>query len=304
MSKSRIEHVATFIAGSASTPLTEEFVSSALAQSGSPVAPSRMEWLDPGAALDVLFPFESAAAGLAAGLHASLEGSGVDVIVQPATSRRKALLVADMDSTMIEQECIDELAEFAGLRDHVAKITERAMRGEIEFESALRERVALLAGLGVEVIDAILKDRITLMSGARALVSTMRAHGAYTALVSGGFTLFADAVGARLGFHEMRANRLAIEGGVLRGAVEPPILGAKAKLEALAELRASRRLRREATMAVGDGANDLEMLRQAGLGVAFHAKPNVARAAQARVDHADLTALLFAQGYRRADFVE
>lgn len=298
MSKALVEHVATFIAGAASAPLTEDIVSRALA------APRRVEWLEPGVAADVRLGVEpDAVDALRGALHEALADAAVDVVLQPEASRRKALLVADMDSTMIGQECVDELAEFAGLRDHIAKITERAMRGEIEFESALRERVALLAGLRVEIIDTILNERIVPTSGARTLVMTMRAHGAYAALVSGGFTLFAEPIAERLGFHEARANRLATKDGVLTGVVSPPISGAKAKLEVLEQLRARRGLPREATLAVGDGANDLDMLGAAGLGVAFHAKPKVAAAAQARIDHADLTALLFAQGYRRADFV-
>jgi phosphoserine phosphatase len=236
-------------------------------------------------------------------LHEASAGVA-DVIVQPEAGRRKLLLVADMDSTMIGQECVDELAEFVGLRERVAAITARAMRGEIAFEEALRERVALLAGLDVGVIATILRERITLTQGARTLVATMRANGAYAALVSGGFTRFAEPIAARIGFDEARANRLETQGGVLTGRVTPPIAGARAKREALEALRAARGLALEATLAVGDGANDLDMLAAAGLGVAFHAKPKVAAAASARVDRADLTALLFAQGYRRADFVE
>ncbi|MBI1867657.1 MAG: phosphoserine phosphatase SerB [Methylocystis sp.] len=304
MSKSPPEYVATFIAGPSSAPLREEAVCRALARSGV-AAPTRTHWLDPGVALDVRFPFEPAlASSLRAGLHEALEGLAIDVVVQPWASRRKALLVADMDSTMIAQECVDELAELAGLRDHVANITERAMRGEIEFEPALRERVGLLAGLRVDAIDGIIDQRIRPTAGARALVATMRANGAYTALVSGGFTLFADRIGALLGFHETRANKLEVAGGALTGVVAPPILGRAAKRDTLEALRAARGLAREATLAVGDGANDLDMLLEAGLGVAFHAKPKVASAAHARIDHADLTALLFAQGYRRSDFVE
>jgi phosphoserine phosphatase len=178
------------------------------------------------------------------------------------------------------------------------------MRGEVEFESALRERVALLAGLPAEAIDRLVEQRITPTAGARALVATMRAHGAYTALVSGGFTLFTDRIAARLGFDEARANRLEIRAGALSGVILPPVIGRKGKRAVLENLRVERKLERAATLAVGDGANDLDMLQQAGLGVAFHAKPNVANAAHVRIDHADLTALLYAQGYRRADFIE
>ncbi|PWB80589.1 MAG: phosphoserine phosphatase SerB [Methylocystaceae bacterium] len=305
MSKAPVEHVATFIAGAGRAPFGEEVVARALRKAGRLAGSGEIDWLDRGVAADVRLPLDpDSLEALRDALHSALREETIDVVVQPEAFRRKALLVADMDSTMIGQECVDELAEFAGLRDHIARITERAMRGEIEFERALRERVALLAGLRVEVIDAILNERITPTRGAHRLVATMRAHGAHTALVSGGFTLFAEPIAERLGFHEARANRLAVENGRLTGVVLPPINGARAKLEALQQLRAALGLPRQATLAVGDGANDLDMLGAAGLGVAFHAKPKVAAAAQARIDHADLTALLFAQGYRRADFAE
>ena len=205
---------------------------------------------------------------------------------------------------MIGQECIDELADFAGLKAHVAAITERAMRGEIEFEPALRERVALLKGLPVGVVDEVLAKRITLTPGGRELVATMRAHGAYTCLVSGGFTLFTSAVAAMIGFQENRANELLVADGKLTGEVAEPILGRAAKLATLIELREAFDLDDIDTLAVGDGANDLGMIEAAGLGVAYHAKPAVAAAAAARIDHGDLTALLYAQGYRRDEFVE
>jgi phosphoserine phosphatase len=223
--------------------------------------------------------------------------------VQPQAIRRKKLFLADMDSTMIGQECVDELADFAGLKAHVAAITERAMRGEIEFEPALRERVALLKGLPVGVVDEVLKNRITPTPGGREVVATMRAHGAWTCLISGGFTLFTNAVAAMIGFQENRANELKIEHGKLTGEVAEPILGRAAKLATLVELRESFDLDDIDTLAVGDGANDLGMIEAAGLGVAYHAKPAVAAAAKARIDHGDLTALLYAQGYRRDEFV-
>jgi len=226
----------------------------------------------------------------------------IDIVVQPQAFRRKKLFLADMDSTMIGQECIDELADFAGLKAHVAGITERAMRGEIEFEPALRERVALLKGMPVSVVDEVLAKRITPTPGGRELVMTMRAHGAYTCLISGGFTLFTNAVAAMIGFQENRANELLVADGKLTGEVREPILGRAAKLATLIELRESFDLDNLDTLVVGDGANDLGMIQDAGLGVAYRAKPAVAAAA-ARIDHGDLTALLYAQGYRRDEFV-
>ena len=263
-------------------------------------------WLDDGLAADLPFTPQSPTdqRALAERLRGAL-AVPVDVVVQPVAHRRKKLFLADMDSTMIGQECIDELADYAGLRAHVAAITERAMRGEIAFEPALRERVALLEGLPVSVVEEVLRDRIRLTPGARALVNTMRANGAHTALVSGGFTLFTDRVAAMIGFDENRANILTVvDGHKLEGRVAEPIFGRDGKRAALLELRQEFGLRPEETMAVGDGANDLDMIVEAGLGVAYHAKPKVAEAAAARIDHADLTALLYVQGYARAEFAE
>ena len=236
-------------------------------------------------------------------IRAALDGAPVDVIVQPAATRRKTLFIADMDSTMIGQECIDELADFVGLKAEVSGITERAMRGEIAFEPALRERVALLKGLPVGVVEEIIRDRITLTPGGRALVRTVRANGGYAALVSGGFTVFTGPISAAIGFDEHRSNILLQDGERLSGEVAEPILGKQAKLDSLLELRARLGLSPAGTLAVGDGANDLAMLGEAGLGVAFRAKPAVAAAAHARLDHADLTALLYAQGYRASEIV-
>ena len=227
----------------------------------------------------------------------------IDIVVQPLATRRKKLFLADMDSTMIGQECIDELADFAGLKAHVAGITERAMRGEIEFEPALRERVALLKDMPVGVVDEVLKTRIVPTPGGRELVMTMRAHGAYTCLISGGFTLFTNAVAARIGFQENRANELVVHDGKFTGEVKEPILGRATKLATLIELMESFDLDDIDALVAGDGANDLGMIQHAGLGVAYHAKPAVAAAAAARIDHGDLTALLYAQGYRRDEFV-
>jgi phosphoserine phosphatase len=226
----------------------------------------------------------------------------IDIVVQPQAFRRKKLLLADMDSTMIGQECIDELADFAGLKARVAAITERAMRGEIEFEPALRERVALLKGMPVGVVDEVLAKRIKPRPGGRELVATMRAQGAWTCLISGGFTLFTKVVAELIGFQENRANQLQVEDGKLTGEVVEPVLGRAAKLATLTELRESFDLDNIDTLVVGDGANDLGMIQQAGLGVAYHAKPAVAAAAAARIDYGDLTALLYAQGYRRDEF--
>ncbi|MGM4906974.1 phosphoserine phosphatase SerB [Tardiphaga sp. 866_E4_N2_1] len=260
-------------------------------------------WLSDGVAADILFASDHNMLALGDRLRAARGDMPIDVVVQPVSDRRKKLFLADMDSTMIGQECIDELADFAGLKAHVAAITERAMRGEIEFEPALRERVALLKDLKVGVVDEVLASRITLTPGGRELVQTMRANGAYTCLVSGGFTLFTAKVAELVGFQENRANVLHVADGKLTGTVAEPILGKAAKLATLVELRESFDLDNLDTIVVGDGANDLAMIQDAGLGVAYRAKPAVAAAAAARIDHGDLTALLYAQGYKRAEFV-
>lgn len=232
-----------------------------------------------------------------------LQVIGIDMVVQPAEGRRKKVLLADMDSTMIDQECIDELADFAGVGPRVADITARAMNGELDFHEALIERVSLLAGLDEGVIQKVLDSRITLASGGRELVATMRAHGAHAALVSGGFTAFTTAVADQLGFDEHRANVLLADGGVLTGHVALPVLGREAKIEALERITERFGLSPQDVMAVGDGANDLGMIQLAGSGVALHAKPAVAAQAQIRINHGDLTALLYLQGYAQADFV-
>ena len=262
----------------------------------------RVQRLDGEIAADV-FAEAGDARKLEAELRRLLGGTAADIIVQPAATRRKALFLADMDSTMIGQECIDELAAYVGLKEKVSGITERAMRGEIAFEPALRERVALLKGVPLSVVDEIIAQRLTLTPGGRELVMTMRANGAYTALVSGGFTVFTGPISATIGFDEHRSNILLADGGILRGEVADPIVGKQAKLDTLIELRAARGLKPEQTLAVGDGANDLAMIGEAGLGVAFRAKPAVAAAADARLDHADLTALLYAQGYTGAQII-
>ena len=267
-------------------------------------SPNQAQWLFDEVAADISFESHDDIRAIEDRLRGARGDLPIDIVVQPIATRRKKLFLADMDSTMIGQECIDELADFVGLKAHVAKITERAMRGEIEFEPALRERVALLKGLSVGVVDEVLKTRITATPGGRELVMTMRAHGAYTCLISGGFTLFTDAVAARIGFQENRANELVVADGKFTGEVKEPILGRAVKLATLVELTESFDLDDIDTMVAGDGANDLGMIENAGLGVAYHAKPAVAAAAAARIDHGDLTALLYAQGYRRDEFVE
>jgi phosphoserine phosphatase len=295
-------HVATLISAPARPALDDAAIAIAV---GVLATTQDMRVLDPGIAVDLPFtPSGADDQAIAQRLRTALAGASVDVVVQPLASRRKRLFVADMDSTMIGQECIDELADYVGLKAHVAAITERAMRGEIAFEPALRERVALLKGLPVAVVDEVIEKRITLTPGGRTLVATMRQNGATTCLVSGGFTLFTSRVGATIGFDQNRGNTLVVEDGKLAGRVEEPILGREAKLATLLELRERLGLGAADTLAAGDGANDLAMIEAAGLGVAYHAKPKVAEAAHARIDHGDLTALLYLQGYARADFAD
>lgn len=258
------------------------------------------DWLAAGLACDIVF------SGLAA---EQAEGSArnalgdmtIDVCAQPVAGRRKKLLVADMESTIIEQEMLDELGDYVGKKAEIAAVTARAMNGEIDFAGALLERVALLKGLSAEVLDEVWR-RATLMPGAQALVATMKAGGADCLLVSGGFRCFTGRVRDWLGFDEDRGNDLEIADGLLTGRPVPPILDKNSKLQSLTEAAATRRLPLSATMTVGDGANDLPMLLAAGLGVAFRAKPSVAAQAHARIDHGDLTALLYLQGYRRGEF--
>jgi phosphoserine phosphatase len=296
-------HVATLICNPSQPALDAAALKRARAALPHGGAPS---WLDLAVAADIPFTPDAGTDQrlLANQVRASLAGRPIDVVVQPLARRRKRLFLADMDSTMIGQECIDELADFAGFKDHVASITERAMRGEIAFEPALRERVALLKGLPQTVVKEVIEQRIKLTPGGRTLVGTMRAHGAYTCLVSGGFTMFTHAIAGIIGFDEDRANVLMVDdSGRLSGLVKEPILGREAKFDTLIELRQRLRLTPEDTLVTGDGANDIPMIEAAGLGVAYHGKPAVAQAAAARIDHGDLTALLYAQGYARTAFV-
>jgi phosphoserine phosphatase len=265
--------------------------------------------LGPGAldlALDLATTLSSAEvlAGLRQAAHEQLEGLPVDVAVQLAEGRRKALFVADMDSTIIGCECLDELADFAGVKDEVAAITERAMRGEIGFEGALRERVAMLKGLKNTALQRCYDERVRLNPGAWTLVRTLRAKGVRCVLVSGGFTFFTHRVAELAGFQADRANRFVEAGDALAGAVQEPILGREAKLAALREEAVALGVDPAQAIAIGDGANDLAMIEEAGLGVAYRAKPLVAAQADCRIDHADLTALLYFQGYAADEFVQ
>ncbi|EEX09336.1 phosphoserine phosphatase SerB [Ruegeria lacuscaerulensis ITI-1157] len=258
-----------------------------------------IQWLSPDEAAEFALPAVPANRW---DVWADLQKLGVDLVVQPAEGRRKKMLLADMDSTMIQQECIDELADEAGVGERVKDITARAMNGELDFEGALTERVGLLKGLDVSVIDRVLNQRITLMPGGRELVATMRANGGYAALVSGGFTAFTARVAELLGFDENRANTLLAADGKLTGDVQSPILGRQAKVEALEQISARLGISEAEVIAVGDGANDLGMLERAGTGVALHAKPSVAAQCDVRINHGDLTALLYLQGYARSEF--
>jgi phosphoserine phosphatase len=293
--------VATLVSDPDRPSLSADVLKAAAAALPAPPAP---DIIDPDIAADLVFEAsQNELSSVRTRLEEAVGDRPVDVVLQPLATRRKSLFVADMDSTMIGQECIDELAAYVGLKEKVSAITERAMRGELAFEPALRERVALLAGLPLDVVSDIIAQVITITPGARTLVRTMATAGVHTALVSGGFTDFTGPIAALIGFHEHHANRLGLDGNILTGTVTEPILGRAAKKATLVGLREALGLPREATLAIGDGANDLAMIEEAGLGIAYRAKPAVAEAADARLDHADLTALLYAQGYRPEAFI-
>jgi len=309
-----MKSVLTLICNPAEPILTIPFVSERV----------QAAWKSAGPSASVGLSVKTLAEGVAVDIHLIAQGSDaqtmrraiepvvrnafadapVDVVWQATEDREKRLLIADMDSTMIEQECIDELADFAGLRAEISAITERAMRGELDFEAALKERVRMLKGLDLAVLQRAFDERISFTPGGRTLVQTMNARGAVTALVSGGFTFFTSRVAQALGFQHEKANTLLDDGRTLSGEVAEPVLGREAKEAALVRLSEAHGAPLEATLAVGDGANDLAMIGRAGLGVAFRAKPAVAEAADARIDHADLTALLYLQGLPREAFVE
>jgi len=296
-----MEFVLTLIATDPLPPLTEGIIATAhdiLKEQSAEVGD--VHWLQPGRACDI--PFTNLPPEMAYQLvHGALGLHPIDVVAQRATGRRKKLLLADMDATITEQESLDELADFAGIKAEIAAITERAMRGELDFASALRARVAKLAGLPATALDKTLQ-RITLMPGALTLVGTMQSHGAPCHLASGGFRFFTQDIAKRVGFTSERGNVLIVENGAITGEVGLPILGKEAKLEALHELSAAAGITLDETIAVGDGANDLPMLEAAGTGVAFHAKPTVAATARTRITHSDLTALLYVQGYAHDEF--
>ncbi len=296
--------VVTLICNPNAPALTDDIVSKAsFHATGAGLGGAWQRWLHRGVAYEYFFDRDGVpSAALANVFRAAMVRLPVDVVVQPAENREKRLLVADMDSTIIGQECIDELAEFVGKRAEISAITERAMRGELDFEAALMARLAMLKGLPERVLEETFARRITLNPGAKTLVATMKARGAVTALVSGGFTFFTTRVAASAGFDLHDANTLIVESGAITGEVARPIKGRGAKEAALLRIAAERAIPVEQTMAVGDGANDLGMIARAGLGVAFHAKPAVAAAAGARIDHGDLTALLYLQGIPQAEF--
>ena len=293
-----MKNLLTLLSNPAAPRLTDDIVSGYVARLTEVTA---LSWLSEGVAVDIFFDGDLKLAQEE--LTPDLRKENFDFGFQPAATRVKKLLVADMDSTLIQCECIDELADFAGLKGKISAITEAAMQGEIDFEQALRQRVALLRGLEASVLDQVYQDRVRLMPGAVTLIKTMNAHGAMTVLVSGGFTFFTSKVSEVTGFQVNRANSLEIKDGKLTGNVMPPIVDSATKLNSLIEFREQAGLSAAETMAIGDGANDIPMIREAGLGIAYHPKPAAAKAANITLRHADLTALLYLQGYTDVDFV-
>lgn len=296
--------VLTVIAASDKGKLTQALVNDiAKALEGAGAQVLAQDWLAADIACDIIFSkLEPAAAEDAA--RAVIGELPIDCVAQDTDGRQKQLLISDMDSTIITIECIDEIADFAGVKEQVAGITERAMRGELDFIAALRERVGLLKGLEAAVLQQVYDKRVKFMPGARELVQTMRANGAYTILVSGGFDFFTSRVQEAIGFHDNSANQLEISEGKLTGKVLEPILDKHAKLATLMQVSGEKNISLSQSLAVGDGANDLPMIMAAGLGAAYHAKPVVQQSARARINHCDLTALLYIQGYRQEEFVK
>lgn len=286
-----MDSVLVLIAAPGSSAINSNVIENLRSFGGAP------HWLSIGEAAEVK-PFEGMQ-----GFLEFIKTQPIDANLVPVENRRKKFLIADMDSTMIHQECIDELGVMAGVGDHIKDITARAMRGELDFEGALKERVGLLKGLDESVISELLRGRITFMEGGKTLLATMKSHGAYAALVSGGFTAFTSHVAMALGFDENRANTLKIENGSLTGEVAMPILGKEAKVESLKRICATRGISQDDVIAVGDGANDIPMLLEAGMGIALHAKPKVQEAAKLCINNGDLTALLYLQGYMKNEFV-
>jgi phosphoserine phosphatase len=293
-----------FVATLIANPSNPVLVPAIAEKAAEAVKAAGLYWLADGIACDIALRDDADQKAAEGNILAVIGNEPIDLVIQQAETRRKKLLIADMDSTMIGQECIDELAAEVGLKEKVADITARAMNGEIAFEPALRERVALLKGLPLSVVDDVIAKRIALTPGGPELIATMKAKGYYTALVSGGFTVFTSRIAATLGFDENRANILLEQNGVLTGFVEEPILGKQAKVDALNEIAEKLGISTDDALAVGDGANDLGMLQLAGAGVALHAKPTVSAQARMRIDHGDLTALLYIQGYRKTDFIK
>ena len=294
-----MRNILTLISNAANPALNDEIVNSYAAGLENVTA---ISWLSEGVAVDILFDGDLDKAR--ENLGPDLAGEKFDFAFQSAEHRQKKLLVADMDSTIIQCECIDELADFAGLKAKVSAITQAAMRGELDFEQALRERVALLTGMEADVLEKVYSERVRLMPGAIALIKTMNAKGANTVLVSGGFTFFTSRIAEVTGFQTNRANVLEIRNGKLTGQVLDPVVDSSTKINSLIEFREMAGLSPEQTMAVGDGANDIPMIREAGLGVAYHPHPAAAEAADITLRHADLRALLYLQGYADSDFVE